>query len=103
MSADDEKKRESAVRKLFREWRTHLSDCAVYNGPALPPGKCDCAAKRAAAPKAGGSDAIERADHDGPSSPSVVRLPKGWFLRDVRRAAKRAAMWAAMPKKGGTP
>lgn len=28
-----------------------------------------------------------------------VQLPKGWFLRDVEKAAKRAAQWAAPPKR----
>lgn len=29
-----------------------------------------------------------------------VKLPKGWFLRDVAKAAKRAAQWAAPPPRG---
>lgn len=28
-----------------------------------------------------------------------VKLPKGWFMRDVAKAAARAARWAAPPKR----
>jgi hypothetical protein len=42
---------ESASAKIMRESKTHRSDCAIYNEPALPAGKCDCGvAKREAGP-----------------------------------------------------
>lgn len=30
---------------------------------------------------------------------NTVKLPKGWFMRDVAKAAKRAARWAALPAR----
>jgi len=29
----------------YRAWQIHRSDCAVYNEPAYPKGKCDCGAR----------------------------------------------------------
>lgn len=32
-------------KKKFRVWQVHKSDCAIYNEPAYPKGKCNCGAK----------------------------------------------------------
>ena len=45
--------------------KEHWSDCAIYNGPALEPGPCDC----------GGLELTEDADHN--FVPTLVATPRG--------------------------
>lgn len=45
----------------------HWSDCAVFNGPALPSGACDC----------GGLKLAEDADHNLVVAPVAVARRKG--------------------------
>lgn len=39
----DEKAFDEVLEKVAQS-KTHASDCALHNGPALEPGPCDCGA-----------------------------------------------------------
>ena len=46
---------------------THKSDCATNNGPALPPGPCDCGAEAARVPTLTWPDNIGPAEFENPN------------------------------------